>query len=110
MEGQVNGSKVGVIIMDFARAFDSFNHDFLLAKLEAYGLNNNEVSFMRSYPTNRLQRCEINNSISEWAKMSARVPQRSIIGPLFYCFKSVTWKIMLMTVLFMPHTKVFLEL
>ena len=68
-----NGSKVGVIIMDLSKAFDSLNHDLLLAKLEAYGLDNNAVSFMRSYLTNRLQRCKINNSFSEWTKISARV-------------------------------------
>ena len=56
-----NGSKVGVIIMDLTKAFDSFNHDLLLAKLEAYDLDNNAVSFMRSYLKNTLQRCKINN-------------------------------------------------
>ena len=55
----------------------------LLAKLEAYGLDN-VVSFLRSYLTNRLQRCQINNSFSEWAKMSAGVPQGSILGKLLF--------------------------
>ena len=55
-----NGSKVGVIIMDLSKAFDSLNHDLLLAKLEAYDLDNNAVSFMTSYRANRLQRCKIN--------------------------------------------------
>ena len=36
-----NWSKVGVIIMDLLKAFDSLNHALLLAKLEAYGLDNN---------------------------------------------------------------------
>ena len=68
--------------MDISKAFDSLNHVLLLAKLEAYGLANNAVSFMRSYLTNRLQRCNINNSFNEWAKISAGVPQGSIVGPL----------------------------
>ena len=52
--------------------------------MEAYGLDNNAVSFMRSYLTNRLQRCKINSSFSEWAKISAGVPQGSILGPLLF--------------------------
>ena len=49
-----NGSKVGIIVMDLSKAFDSLNHDYLLlAKLEAYGLDNNTVSFMRNYLINR---------------------------------------------------------
>ena len=79
-----NGSKVGVIIMDLSKAFDSLNHDLLLAKLEAYGLDNNAVRFTRSYLTNRLQRCKINNSFIEWTKISAEVPQGSISGPLLF--------------------------
>ena len=79
-----NGSKVGVIIMDLSKAFDSLNHDLLLAKLEAYGLDNNAVSFMRSYLTNRLEHCKINNSFSEWAKISVGVLQESILGPLLF--------------------------
>ena len=43
------GSKVGVIIMNLSKAFDDLNHDLLSVKLEAYGLDNNAVSFMRSY-------------------------------------------------------------
>ena len=79
-----NGSKVGVIIIDLSKAFDSLNHDLSLAKLEAYGLDNNAVSFMRSYLANRLQRCKIYNSFSGKAKISAGVPQGSILGPLLF--------------------------
>ena len=58
-----NGSKAGAKIMDLSKAFDSLNHELLLAKLKAYGLDSNSVTFMKSYLTNRLQRCKINNSL-----------------------------------------------
>ena len=39
---------------------------------------------MKSYLTNRLQRCKINNSFSEWGKVLNGVPQGSILGPLLF--------------------------
>ena len=63
-----NGSKVGVIIMDLSTAFDNLNHELLLEKPTAYGLDSNSVTFMKSYLTNRLQRCKINNYFSQWGK------------------------------------------
>ena len=39
---------------------------------------------MRCYLTIRLQRCKINNSFGEWAKISAGVPQGSILSPLLF--------------------------
>ena len=79
-----NGSKVGVIIMDLSKAFDSLNHKLLIAKLKAYGLDSNSVTFMKNYLTNRLQRCKINNSFSRWEKVLKGVPQGSILGPLLF--------------------------
>ena len=74
-----NGSKVGVIIMNLSKVFDSLNHKLIQKKLSAYGLDNS-VTFMRSYFTNRSQRCKINNFFSEWGKVRAG----SILGPLSF--------------------------
>ena len=57
-------------------------HNLLLAKLEAYGLDNNAVKFMRSYQANRVQHCEIINSLNEWAKTSDEDPKGSILDLL----------------------------
>ena len=50
--------KVGVIIMDLFKAFDTLNHNLLAAKLKAGGLNLNTAS-------NRYQSCKIRDSFSE---------------------------------------------
>ena len=39
---------------------------------------------MRNYLTNTLQRCKINNSLSECARIPAGVPKGSILGPLLF--------------------------
>ena len=39
---------------------------------------------MRSYLTNKFKRCKINNSFSEWAKISAGVPHGSRLGSLHF--------------------------
>ena len=65
---------VVVIIMDLSKAFDSLNHELLLAKFKAYDLDGNSVTFMKSYLINRLQRCKINNSFSEWGKVLNGAP------------------------------------
>ena len=49
---------------------------------KVYGLDSNSVTFMKSYLTNRLQRCKIKNSLSEWGKVLNGVSQGSILGPL----------------------------
>ena len=70
--------------MDLSKAFDSLNHELLLAKLEAYYLDSNSVTFMKSYFTNRLQCCKINTSFREWGKVLNGVPQGSILGSLLF--------------------------
>ena len=76
--------KIDVIIMDLSKAFATLNHNLLVAKLEAYGLDLNAASFIKSYYTNRYQRCKIGDSFSEWERIIAGVAQGSILGSIFF--------------------------
>ena len=88
-----NGSEV--IIINLSKAFDSLNHDLLFAKLEAYGLDINTVSFTRNYLTNRLQLCKINNFFSEqvicWAPTRTYI--RTTTFQYFHILSSYFFKI-----------------
>ena len=76
--------KVGGIYMDLSKAFDSLNHELLIAKLKCYGLDQHAVEFFRSYLSNRYQCCKVNNVLGDWRKIIAGVPQGSILSPLLF--------------------------
>ena len=74
----------GVILMDLSKAFDTINHDLLLAKLNAYGFDKQTLKLLSSYLTERWQRTKINQSFSSWAELKEGVPQGSVLGPLLF--------------------------
>ena len=70
--------------MDLSKAFDSLNHELLIVKLKYYGLDQHAVEFFRSYLSNRYQCCKINNTLGNWRKIIAGIPQGSILPPLLF--------------------------
>ena len=70
--------------MDLCKAFDTLNHDLLIAKLETYGFSQNSLNYIQSQLGNRLQRTNVNNNFSQWKDIFSGVPQGSILGPLMF--------------------------
>ena len=62
------GGYVSAIFMDLSKAFDTLNHNLLIAKLGAYGFERDSLSFMKSYLKDRQQRFRVNNNFSSWKK------------------------------------------
>ncbi|NQY44078.1 MAG: reverse transcriptase family protein, partial [Legionellales bacterium] len=72
------------IFLDFAKAFDTVNHDILLNKLYYYGIRGNILSWFESYLKERKQCVQVGNSISDLELVTCGVPQGSVLGPLLF--------------------------
>ena len=53
------------IFLDFAKAFDTINHDILLEKLKYYGIRDLPLNWFKSYLSCRYQCVKINNAKSD---------------------------------------------
>ena len=77
----------GVIFIDLKNAFDTIDHELILQKLAKYGVDQEALKWFKSYLTNRLQWCNVNNHLSSASPLKCGVPQGSIIGlPLFLSY------------------------
>ena len=79
-----NNGIAGAILMDLSKAFDTLNHELLVAKFEAYGFEKGALAILLSYLSERWQRTKINTSFSTWSDILSGVPQGSILGPLLF--------------------------
>ena len=70
--------------VDLSKAFDTINHDLLLAKLRAYGFSTSALNLLYSNLKNRTQKVVINNKTNSSEVVIAGVPQGSIDLPLVF--------------------------
>ena len=79
-----NGLTNAVLFIDLKKAFDTIDHEILLAKLQSYGFRSRSVRLLRNYLSERVQVTEINGVQSGPRIISCGVPQESILGPLLF--------------------------
>lgn len=79
-----NEEQVDVCYLDFSKAFDKVDHNFLLYKLQALGIAGNLISWFRSYLVGRSNRVCISGHYSDKYEPSSGVAQGSIDGPFLF--------------------------
>ena len=70
--------------MDLQKAFDTFDHEILLPKLDYYGIQGISNIWFKSYLSNRKQFVSINGYDSGLAEIKCGVPQGSVLGNLLF--------------------------
>ena len=78
------GQIIGLLALDFRKAFDVINFNILLSKLELYGCNDISLKWFKCYLFNRYQRVHCSDSVSQKCRLTHGVPQGSILGPLLF--------------------------
>ena len=79
-DGLING----VLFLDIKKAFDTINHEILLAKLKYYGFQEQSLLWIKSYLKERKQFCKLNHNTSSVKSIHCGIPQGSNLGPLLF--------------------------
>ena len=81
-----NGNVVGVVFIDFKKAFDCVSHSILDLKLQAMGISGPPLEWIRDYLKDRKQFAVVNGCRSELNAVNCGIPQGSLLGPRLFSF------------------------
>ena len=72
------------ILLDLSMAFDKVSHTHLALKLEHYGVHGNNLRWILSFLSDRIQKVVLNGKQSEMISVTSGVPQGIMLRPLLF--------------------------
>ncbi|CAF1386888.1 unnamed protein product [Didymodactylos carnosus] len=75
---------VRAALLDFQKAFDNVNHEYLLFKLYQKGIRGKALKWIKDYLSNRSIQTVLDGHNSNKRYVTKGVPQGSVIGPLLF--------------------------
>jgi len=76
--------KTWMVFIDFAKAYDTVDHEALWGVLQHVGVPTRLVNLLREWNTGRTSRLRLNGELSEPFEMSIGVPQGDVLSPWLF--------------------------